>query len=48
MTKVEKITGIYVSKKSFNVAIEINGKVQSKEFLYTAEGLKSCLNFLPA
>jgi transposase len=49
MTKIiENFTGIDVSKKSFNVAIEKNGKIQSKEFLYTAEGMKSCLGFIPA
>jgi hypothetical protein len=32
MTKVQNFTGIDVSKTSFNVAIEKDGKIQSKEF----------------
>ncbi|MDR2126021.1 MAG: IS110 family transposase [Prevotellaceae bacterium] len=48
MTKVQNFTGINVSKTSFNVAIEKDGKIQSKEFLYTEVGMKSCLNFIPS
>jgi hypothetical protein len=49
MTKIIKnFTGIDVSKGSFNVSIEKDGKIQSKQFLYTPAGLQSCLGFIPS
>ncbi|MDR0700221.1 MAG: hypothetical protein LBG28_13560 [Tannerella sp.] len=47
MTKVKKFTGIDVSKKSFDVAYRENGKVRTKKFTNTAEGMASCPEFLP-
>jgi transposase len=48
MTKVKNFTGIDVSKKSFDVAYRENGKVRTKKFANTAEGMASCLEFLPS
>jgi transposase len=47
MTKVQLFCGIDISKKSFNLAFEENGKSRTKKFSYTNEGMEECLPILP-
>ena len=47
MVKVQNYSGVDVSKQSFHVSVEESGKVRTKKFPYTAEGMAECLGFLP-
>jgi transposase len=47
MTKVQLFCGIDISKQSFNLAFEENGKMRTRKFSYTDEGMEECLSILP-
>ena len=47
MTKVQNFSGIDISKNSFNVCVEHEGKLHHKKFVYTDDGMFNCLCFLP-
>jgi transposase len=47
MTKIEKICGIDISKKTFDVSISKDGEIRSKKFTYDTLGMQSFLQFLP-
>jgi transposase len=47
MANVQNFTGIDISKMSFDVTYEANGKPRTKKFAYTPEGMESCLSYLP-
>lgn len=48
MAKIEHFTGIDISKATFNVSYEEKGKVRSKQYAYTPEGMASFVKALPS
>lgn len=47
MTKLNFFSGIDISKSTFDVSYEFNGKYKTKKFEYTIEGMAACVRFLP-
>lgn len=47
MTNLVIFSGIDISKSSFDVSYELNGRYRSKKFSYTPEGMVACTKFLP-
>lgn len=46
MTKVQNFSGIDISKNSFDVCLEHEGRYRHKKFSYTEEGMESCVKFI--
>ena len=47
MEKIEHCVGIDISKMTFDVSYESDGKVRSKKFGYDALGMSSLVELLP-